>query len=65
VGQTNTSGAAFFKYNLSSTDPTSAATIDAIFTSGFDVSGLDLAGLYLMLQNLEDLSVNNHELILI
>jgi hypothetical protein len=51
----------FFKANLSIVDPTSAAAIDSIFTSGF---GLDLAGLALMLQNLEELTVNNGELAL-
>jgi hypothetical protein len=66
LGQTNTSGAAFYKADLNSTDPTSAAAVDAIFQPfDFDVTRLDLAGLGMMLQQLKSLSVSNGELVLI
>jgi cytoskeletal protein CcmA (bactofilin family) len=59
--------AAFFGTNLATGDPTSAAAIDAICTSlgqplAFDLSGLDLGGLGLILKHLGALGVgaNGH-----
>ncbi len=65
----NTSKAAYFGANLSSSDPASAQAIDAIFTTkdslplAFDNTGLDLQGLYLMLANLNRLSVSGDQLV--
>jgi hypothetical protein len=60
-----TSKAAFFGANLKTTDPTSTAAIDAIFTSShlalaFDLGSLDLGGLALILSDLTSLTVKNH-----
>lgn len=68
LGQTNTSKAAYFKANLDSVDPPSAAAIDTLFSNGgvpldFDLSGLDLAGLTVILQRLKALSVKNGTLV--
>ncbi len=63
----NTNKAAFFGGNLKTTDAASTAAIDAVFTSnhlalGFDLSGLDLGGLALMLGDLRSLTDQNHRL---
>jgi hypothetical protein len=63
--QLNASQAAYYGQNLKTTDPTSAAAIDAIFTQGgaalgFDQSGLDLGGLNMILTDLAALHVGSN-----
>jgi len=63
----NSNNAAFYGANLKTTDTASAAAIDAIFTNmgiplAFDQTGLDLAGLGLILTDLASLHVANGKL---
>jgi hypothetical protein len=60
----NTNNAAYYAQNISTSDPTSATAISAIFTQtgqplGFDVKPLDLGGLGLILQNLSSLPLGS------